>query len=139
MRSHIFVIIDSYAERYQLSAFPSTTENLPRQMQDKIEAKAASIHQRHNTEVCEQGIAVLQMLSTRALWVHYLRGMATTATRPLMLPSLRHFRSFQTSHVLKNPVWLLASLLPVMKLLLLAVGLVLLLPFRVAVPELLEH
>jgi hypothetical protein len=89
-----------------------------------------------------KSIAVLQMLSMRALWAHYLRGTATTATCPWTLPLLGHFWSFQASHILKmmwTTQWLLASLLLVMKLLLLAVGLALLLLSRAAVPELLEH
>ncbi len=46
MRCRMFVIIDFYAERYQLTAFPSVTDNLARQMQDEIEAEAESICQR---------------------------------------------------------------------------------------------
>ena len=54
MRSCIFVIIDFYAKRYQVTVFPSVTENLARQMQDKIEAEAKSIHQRRNEESHKQ-------------------------------------------------------------------------------------
>jgi hypothetical protein len=50
MRSRIFVIIDFYAECHQLSAFPSALENLARQMQDKVKAKAKSIRQHRNEE-----------------------------------------------------------------------------------------
>ena len=54
MRSRIFVIIDFYAESYQLTAFPSVTENLARQMQDEFEAEAKSICQRCNEEARKQ-------------------------------------------------------------------------------------
>ncbi len=54
MRSRIIVIIDFYAVRHQLSAFPSATENLAKQMQDEIEAEAKSIHQRRDDEAREQ-------------------------------------------------------------------------------------
>jgi hypothetical protein len=54
MRSRILVIIDFYAVRRQLSAFPSDTENLAKQMQDEIEAEAESIHQRRDEEARKQ-------------------------------------------------------------------------------------
>ena len=54
MRSCIIVIVDFYAVHHQLSAFPSATENLAKQMQDEIEAEAESIHQRRDEEAREQ-------------------------------------------------------------------------------------
>ncbi len=54
MRSRIFVIINFYAKHYQVTAFPSVTENLARQMEDEIEAEAKSICQRRDEEAREQ-------------------------------------------------------------------------------------
>ena len=54
MRSRIFVIIDFYAERFHVSAFPSVTENLARLMQGEIVAEAESIRQRRDEEAREQ-------------------------------------------------------------------------------------
>ena len=53
-RSRIFVIIDFYAKRYQLTAFLSVTENLARQMQDEIEAEDESICQQRDEEAHKQ-------------------------------------------------------------------------------------
>ncbi len=54
MRSCMFVIIDFYTEHHQLNAFPSDSENLAMQMQDKIQAKSESICQCHDEENCDQ-------------------------------------------------------------------------------------
>ncbi len=101
MRSRMLVIIDFYAERRQLSAFPSATENLAKQMQDEIEAEAESIHQRRDEEAREQE----HRSDANALYEGALgalpAGYGNNGLTPVDASVARAFLSFRASHVLK--------------------------------------
>ena len=101
MRSRIFFIIDFYAKRYQVTAFPSVTENLARQMQDEIVAEAESIHQRRDEEAREQE----HCSAANALYEGALGALTAQYGNnghvPVDASVARAFWSFRASHVLK--------------------------------------
>ena len=105
MRPCIFVIINFYVNCHQLSALPSAMENLTRQMQDEIEAKAESICQRHNGngEVCKQNHC--HCSAANALYEGALgalpAGYGNNGHMPIDAYVAWHVWSFRASHVLK--------------------------------------